>query len=199
MCGLQRLQPDAPGSDHEDPPVAKLSEHALGERERQRARGRRVRADSGLRTSATTGRDRRAEEQGEDVADRLLLHGGRERLSHLPQDLGLAEHEGVEARGHTAEVARDVLARVDVEVIEQQLRADTPCAVESASTSSSRAPRRRRSSCVELDAIARLERRVLEDGRAALRTEPERADALAQLDGSRAVAETEADEAVHAA
>jgi hypothetical protein len=53
--------------------------------------------------------------------------------------------------------------------------------------------------CVELDAIARLERRVLEDRRAALRTEPERADALTQLDGSRAVAETEADEAVHAA
>ncbi len=40
---------------------------------------------------------------------------------------------------------------------------------------------------------------MLEDRRAALRTEPEGADALTQLDGSRAVAETEADEAVHAA
>ena len=40
---------------------------------------------------------------------------------------------------------------------------------------------------------------MLEDSRAALRAEPERAEAFAQLDGSRAVAETEADEAMHAA
>mgnify|MGYP003694605675 CR=1 FL=1 len=40
---------------------------------------------------------------------------------------------------------------------------------------------------------------MLEHRRAALRAEPERADALAQLDRSRAVAESEADEAMHAA
>ena len=40
---------------------------------------------------------------------------------------------------------------------------------------------------------------MLEDGRTALGTEAERADALAQLDGSGAMAEPEADEAVHAA
>ena len=135
----------------------------------------------------------------EDVADRLLLHGGRERVAHLPQDLGLAEHEGVEARGDATEVARDVLARVDVEVIEQQLARYPVCGRERVDELVARVLDAGGQARVELDAIARLERRVLEDRRAALRAEPERADALAQLDGSRAVAETEADEAVHAA
>src|SRR3990170_1694583 len=56
-----------------------------------------------------------------------------------------------------------------------------------------------RKACVQLHAVARLERRVLDDGRAALGTEAESADALAQLDGSRAMTEPEANEAVHAA
>ena len=53
--------------------------------------------------------------------------------------------------------------------------------------------------CVELDAVARLQRRMLEDGGAALGAGAERADALAQLDGSGAMAEAEADEAMHVA
>ncbi len=51
---------------------------------------------------------------------------------------------------------------------------------------------------VELDAVAGLQHCVLEHGRTALGAEPERADALAQLDGSGAMAEPEADETVHA-
>jgi hypothetical protein len=51
---------------------------------------------------------------------------------------------------------------------------------------------------VELDAVARLQRGVLEHGRAALRARAERADPLAQLDGGGAMAQSEADQAMHA-
>ena len=96
-------------------------------------------------------------------------------------------------------MARNVLARVDVEVIEQQLPRHAVCGRERVDELVARVLDAGGQARVELDAIARLERSVLEDSRAALRTEPERADAFTQLDGSRAVAETEADEAMHAA
>src|SRR5262249_58940301 len=51
---------------------------------------------------------------------------------------------------------------------------------------------------VELDPVTGLEAGVLETGRTSLRTGAERADALAQLDRSGAVAEPQADQAVHA-
>ena len=50
---------------------------------------------------------------------------------------------------------------------------------------------------VELDPVAGRQHGVLEDLGAALGAEPQRAEALAQLDRSRAVAEPEADEALH--
>jgi hypothetical protein len=52
---------------------------------------------------------------------------------------------------------------------------------------------------VELDPVARREHGVLLDLRAALGSEAERAETLAQLDGSGPVAEAEADEAIHVA
>jgi hypothetical protein len=51
---------------------------------------------------------------------------------------------------------------------------------------------------IELDAVTRLQHRVLENGGTALGPRAERADALAQLDGSGAVAEPQADKSVHA-
>ena len=94
---------------------------------------------------------------------------------------------------------RDVLARVDVEVIEEQLARHPVCGRERVDELVARILDAGGQVRVELDAVAGLQRGVLEDRRAALRAEPERADALTQLDGSRAVAESEADEAVHAA
>ena len=132
------------------------------------------------------------------VSGRSLLDGGLERVAHLAQDLRLAEHEGVEAGGHATEVARDVLARVDVEVIEQQLARNVVRRRERVDELVARVLDAGGQACVQLDAVTRLERGVLEDGRAALGAEPERADAFAQLDGSRSMAESEADEAVHA-
>jgi N-methylhydantoinase A len=50
---------------------------------------------------------------------------------------------------------------------------------------------------VQLDAVTRLERSVLDDGRTALGAGPESAEALSQLDRSGAMAEPETDETVH--
>ena len=44
-----------------------------------------------------------------------------ERVSDLPQDLGLPEHERVETGRDAAEVAGRVLARMDVEVLNEQV------------------------------------------------------------------------------
>ena len=97
------------------------------------------------------------------------------------------------------EVARDVLAGVHVEMVEQQLARDVVRVRERVDELVARIVDARGEPRVELDAVAGLQHRVLEDRRAALGAEPERADALAQLDGSRAMAEPEADETVHAA
>jgi hypothetical protein len=117
----------------------------------------------------------------------------------LPEDLGLAQNERVEPRGDPAQMAGDVLARVHVEVVEQQLARDAVRARErvhelvAGILDLGREPR------VELHAVTGLQYRVLEHRGAALGAGAERADALAQLDGSGAVAEPEADETVHSA
>src|SRR5262249_46737741 len=52
--------------------------------------------------------------------------------------------------------------------------------------------------CVQLNPVARRQRGVLDHRRAALGAGAERADPLAELDRGGAVAEPEADEAIHA-
>ena len=195
---LQRLQPDSTRSDDENVLLAKIAQRAFGEREGHRARGRRVRADRGLRASAAAGRDRGAEEERQPGPDRSGRPAGVERVTDLAEDLRLAEDERVEARCDAAEVARDVLSRVHVEVVEQELARDVVRRRERVDELVARVVDAGGQPRVELDAVTRLQHRVLEDGRAALRAGPERADALAQLDGSGAMAEPETDESVHA-
>ena len=196
---LQRLQPDATGSDDQNVLLAKIAQRAFGEREGHRARGRRVRADRGLRASATAGRDRRAEEERQSGPDRSGRPAGAERVTDLAEDLRLAENERVEARCDATQVARDVLSRVHVEVVEQELARDAVRRRERIDELVARVVDTGGQSRVELDAVTRLQHRVLEDGRAALRAGTERADALAELDRSGAMAEPETDESVHAA
>ena len=82
-----------------------------------------------------------------------------DRVTDLAEDLRLAEDERVEAGCDAAQVARDVLSRVHVEVVEQELARDV-VRVERASTSSSRASSTPEvESRVELDAVARLQHR----------------------------------------
>jgi hypothetical protein len=80
---------------------------------------------------------------------------------------------------------------MDVEMIDQEL-AD---AVRASVISFARVLDPGHEPCVELHPVARLESGVLDDGRAALGTEAESANALAQLNGSSAMAEPKADEA----
>ena len=123
---------------------------------------------------------------------------GAERVTDLAEDLRLAEDERVEARGDATQVARDVLSRVHVEMVEQELARDAVRGRERIDELVARVVDTGGQARVELDAVTRLQHRVLEDGRAALRAGTERADALAELDRSGAMAEPETDESVHA-
>ena len=119
------------------------------------------------------------------------------RLSHLSEDLGFAEHERVEPRGDAAQVTRDVLARMDVEMVEQELARNAVRGRERVDELVARLLDAGGQSRVQLHAVARMEHGMLEHRRAALCAKPERADALAQLDRSGAMTEPETDEAVH--
>jgi N-methylhydantoinase A len=198
LGGLERLQPDSTRTDDQNLLVTKLAQRTFCERQGHRARSCGVRADRGLGASAATCRDRGAEEQCEPRADRSLCDARFEGATHLAEDLRLAEHEGVETGGHTAQVTRDVLAGVHVEVVDKELARDSVRRREHVDELVARILHAGGQPRVELDAVARLQHGVLEDRRTALGTRPERADALAQLDRSGAMAEPETDESVHA-
>ena len=91
----------------------------------------------------------------------------------------------------------DVLARVDVEVLDERRALDPVRLGERVHERIARVLDSVDEVRVQLDAVARREHRVLEHLRAALGAEPERPETLAQLHGSRAMAEPEADEALH--
>ena len=86
---------------------------------------------------------------------------------------------------------------MDVEVVDEKTPIDSVCAGENADELVAYLLHPVREVCVQLDAIARGQCCVLLDAGTPLRPETECADALAELDGSGAVAEPEADEAVH--
>jgi hypothetical protein len=94
-------------------------------------------------------------------------------------------------------VAYDVLARVDVQVVDEQLARDVVDRRECFDELVARVLDAGGQPRVQLDPVARLEHRMLEDDRAALGTDPERADPFAHFDGSRAMAQPETDEVVH--
>ena len=144
-------------------------------------------------------RDRGAEEHRERRPREPFDRAQGERVSDLAEDLRLAEHERVETGRDATEVPRDVLSRVDVEMVEQELARNVVRRRERVDELVARILDAGGQPRVQLHAVARLEHGVLEDRRAALGAKPERADALAQLDGGRAMTQSEADEAVHAA
>ena len=191
----QRLRPDPARAQDERPLAVEGPEDALGERDRHRARGSRARPERRLGASPTSGRDRRAEQELEDRARgspcRLV------RVSNLAEDLCLAEDEGVEAGSDPREMSGDVLARVDVEMVDERRGVDVVCVGERGHERVARVVHVVCERRVELDAVTRRERDVLDDLGAPVGPETERAEALAQLHGSRAVAETEADQALH--
>ena len=94
-------------------------------------------------------------------------------------------------------MVRDVVSRVDVQMVDEQLALDAVRAGECVDQLVAGFFDPRYEARVQLDAVTRLERRVLNDDGATLGTEAESTDALAQLDGRGAMTEPEADEAVH--
>ena len=193
----ERLPADPARADDEEVPLAQIAEHTLGESERHRARRRRVLADARLGTGPSTRRDRGAEEEVEAGPHRSLRPPCGECAADLAEDFGLTEDERVQPSRDAAQVARDILAGVDVEVVDEQF---------------TRYPVRRREDIdelvprildpggqarVQLDPVARLQHSVLRDRGAALDPRAERSEALAQFDGSCPVAEPQADETVH--
>ena len=120
-----------------------------------------------------------------------------ERIADLSLDLRLAENERVEPGGHAGEVSRDVVARVEIQVVDEHRSLDAVRVRESVDQGTSRVVDALGEQRVELDAVARRQHDVLDDLWTAVRAEPERAKPLAQLHGRGAMAETEADEALH--
>ncbi len=123
-CRLQRLHRDASRPEDQHALVTEIAEHPFGQCERHRAGGGRVRADRGLGTRAPTGCDSRAEEQRKHRPRRSGGARFLERVADLPENLGLAEHERVEAGRNPAEMTRDILACVHVEVVGEQTPVD---------------------------------------------------------------------------
>ena len=197
-CDGEGLTSDAPRADDDEIRLAQVAEDPLGERERHRAGCRRIRADAGLRARAPAGRDRRAEQELEPWTHGSPRTPLRERGADLTEDLGLAEHERVEAGRHAAQVTCDVLTRVDVEMVEQELARNVVRGRERVDELVAGVLDAAGQPGVQLDPITGLERRVLAHDRAPLRAGPERAEPLAQLDGSSPMTETQADERVHA-
>ena len=194
---LERLKPDAPGADHQDARIADTAESAVRERERHRARRRRVRPDRSLRARTPRRREGAAEENREAGSGRALLARQPVRLSNLAEDLGFAEHERVETRSDAAEVPCGVLTRVNVEMVDQELARNAVCRRERVDELVAGFLDAGGQSRIQLDAVTRVEHCVLEYRGAALCAKAESADALAQLDRSSAMTEPEADEAVH--
>jgi len=95
-------------------------------------------------------------------------------------------------------MAGDVVSRMDVQVVHEQRPLDAVRTRELVDELVARLLDAVREHRVQLEAVAGRQRSVLDDCRTALRSGAERADPLAQLDGSRAMAEPEADEAIHA-
>ena len=195
--GLEALERDPAGADHQKPAVAQVTEDSLGQRDRHRARGRRVCPDLGLAAGPATGRDRRAEQELEHGAGRSGRAPLVEGAPDLTQDLGLAQDERVETGGDATQMTRHVLAGVHVQVLDEQLPLDVVAAREHVDQFLARLVDAACEVRVELHPVAGREHGVLLDRRAASGAGPEVAQALAQLDGRGAVAQAEADEAVH--
>ena len=175
---FERLQSDTSCADDEHMLIAQIAEYAFGQSERHRARRRRILPDRSLRARSPSRGDRGAEEKRETRANRPGRLSGLERVADLAEDLGFPEHERVEPGGDTAEVAGDIVSRMDVEMIDQQVALDVVCARECVDQLVARVVDARRERRVQLDPIARLEGRVLDDSRASLGTESENADPL---------------------
>ena len=175
---FERLQSDASRPDHEHVLIAQIPEYAFGQSQRHRARRRRIRPDRSLRARSPSRGDGGAEEKRETRPNRPGSLSGLEGVAHLAENLGFPEHERVEPGGDTAEMARDIVAGVDVEVIDQQTALDVVRARECVDQLVARVVDARRERRVQLDPVARLEGRVLDDSRATLGTESESADPL---------------------
>ena len=192
---LQGLQADPAGADDEQALVAD-AEHPRRARAPSSSRWRDSRRAPSPR--ALGGRRRSRSGRAARAPGRRPSRAAAGRVTDLAEDLRLAEHERVEPGRHPPEVPRDVDSGVDVEVVEEELTRDVVRPRERVDELVARVLDPAGQPRVQLHAVARLEHGVLEDGRAPLRAEAERADALPQLDGSRSMAQSDADEAVHA-
>ena len=192
---LERLEPDSPCTDNEHAARRDVAEHALGERERHRARRRGIRTDRGLRSRSAPGGDRSSRQQRQHLPD--VIAAVTEGIAHLAEDLGFPQHERVQPRGDATQMPGNVLTRVDVEMLDERRALDSVHLCERVHERIARVLDSVDEVRVQLDAIARREHRMLEHLRAALGAQPERSETLAQLHWSRAVTEPEADEALH--
>ena len=123
--GLPRQAPHLARSHDEYPELPQIPRHFRQESHRFAAHAGRPAADAGFRAGPAAGTDGRAEGLLQQRTDAAHPGRGLMGLADLSQDLGLAEHHGIEARGNQAEVAQDVEPGPQIEMRPQRLRIQT--------------------------------------------------------------------------
>ena len=103
----------------QDRPALQAPQDLLGHLHGGEAHRDGVAGDGRLRPHALGRAEGVVEQLVEDDPRGLLLHAVPVGLLDLPQDLGLAHHHGVQARGHPEEMTYGLAAAVDVEALLQ--------------------------------------------------------------------------------
>jgi hypothetical protein len=93
-----------------------VAENLLRQRHGGKADRDRTRSEAGLRPHALAGGERRVEQPVQQRAGGMDFSRSGVRVLHLPENLRLADDEGVEAGGNAEEVARRVEVQALVEV-----------------------------------------------------------------------------------
>ena len=127
---LRRQRADLAGADHQHAAAVEAAENLARQRHRGKAHRDRPFAERGLRAHALADAERRVKEAGEHRADALARGRHLERVLDLAEDLRFADHQRVEAGGHTEQVPRGVLVGPHEDVRLERLGGQPVVAVE---------------------------------------------------------------------
>ena len=110
------------GPHHHDSSTPQPSERLVGQIGSQGDERVRRRAEGGLGPGSSSGASRGVEERAHRRAGGVFCLRGAQRLANLRVDLGLADHHGVQPRGHGEQVVGRVVFPVGVQRLGQLLR-----------------------------------------------------------------------------
>ncbi|CUJ48692.1 Uncharacterised protein [Achromobacter xylosoxidans] len=107
-------------ADEQRAGLVQVAEHAFGQAHRGGGHGHRLRADGGLRTDFLGHREGALEHLVQQRAERTGFASRAHGVLHLADDLGFAQHHGIEPAGHAEGVAHGVVLLVAVQMRAQR-------------------------------------------------------------------------------